>query len=58
MQSALIQQPKLRLSLIALACHVACVGGIVSEIDRKESQSSNFRSSLPLGQGVCKLSSA
>jgi iron complex outermembrane receptor protein len=26
MQSALIQQPKLRLSLIALACHVACVG--------------------------------
>jgi len=28
MQSALIQQPKLRLSLVALACQLACVGAV------------------------------
>ncbi|MGJ9417887.1 TonB-dependent receptor [Massilia sp. CMS3.1] len=45
MPSALIQQPKLRLSLIALACHVACVGVV-------HAQETTPSAALPANQQV------
>jgi len=52
MQSALIQQPKLRLSLIALACQLACVGVVHAQETTTASDAQPTRQVIITGKKI------